>query len=104
MDSAAEVFERHLKALAAGDVDALVRDYAEDAVFISGPKPLRGRDAIEKMFMGIAANPPEIVEDARVVEGDVAYITWHNDRVAFGTDTFVIRDGKIVCQTVGMKA
>ena len=104
MDSAADVLERHLKALAAGDVEALIRDYAEDAVMISGPKPLRGRGAIEKMFTAIAANPPQIIEDVRVVEGDVAYITWHNDRVAFGTDTFVIRNGKIVCQTVALKA
>jgi len=102
-NSAAEILERHLKALAAGDLDALMRDYANDAVFISGATVVRGRDALEKMFAGVAANPPKIVEDARAAEGDVAYIAWHNDQVAFGTDTFVIRDGKIVCQTVGMK-
>ena len=65
-NSAADILERHLKALAAGDVDALMSDYADDAVFISGPNPVRGRDALEKMFMGIAGNPPQIVEDVRV--------------------------------------
>jgi len=37
-----------------------------------------------------------------VVEGDLAYITWHTDQVPFGSDTFVIRDGKIVYQTVAV--
>ena len=37
------------------------------------------------------------------VQGDVAYMVWHftNDSVdiELGTDTFLIRDGKIVLQT-----
>jgi hypothetical protein len=44
-----------------------------------------------------------MTEDARAVEGEIAYITWHTDQIAFGTDTFVVRDGKIVAQTVAMK-
>jgi uncharacterized protein (TIGR02246 family) len=100
MTSTAEVLERHMAALAAGDVDALMRDYADDAVMISGPEPIRGRDAIEQMFKRIAAAPPKIEENVRVVEGDVAYVTWRSRHMAFGTDTFVIRDGKILYQTV----
>ena len=66
-------------------------------------QPLRGKAAIEQMFKNIAANPPKIVEDVRVVDGDFAYITWHSDQLPFGTDTFALRDGKIVCQTVAIK-
>jgi uncharacterized protein (TIGR02246 family) len=103
MGTTTDVLDHHLKALAAGDVEELMRDYADDAVLISGSEPLRGKPAIEQMFKNISANPPNIVEDVRVVEGDVAYIVWHNEHMPFGTDTFVLRDGKIVCQTVAFK-
>ncbi len=103
MSSTAEILQRHMNALAAGDVDTLIADYAVDAVMISGAEPVRGRDAIEQVFKAVSANPPKIVEDVRVVEGDFAYITWHSDQIPFGTDTLVVRDGKIVCQTVAFK-
>ena len=103
MASTADILERHMAALAKGDVDALMADYADDAVMISGSDPLRGRDAIQGMFKAISANPPKIVEDVRVIEGDFAYIVWHSDQMPFGTDSFVVRDGKIVCQTVAFK-
>src|SRR3954471_16925679 len=100
MTSTAEILERHMTALAAGDVDALMRDYADDAVFIGGPDPIRGRDGIEQMFKAISANPPQIDEQARGVEGGFAYIPWSSAHMKVGTDTFVVREGKIVCQTV----
>ncbi len=41
------------------------------------------------------------------VEGEVAYIVWHANcasaEVALGTDTFVVRDGKIAVQTFAAK-
>ena len=39
----------------------------------------------------------------REIEGEVAYTVWRGESENFnllmGTDTFIIRDGKIVCQT-----
>jgi uncharacterized protein (TIGR02246 family) len=102
MGGTAEILEHHMAALAAGDVDAIMSDYADDAVLISGTNTLRGREAITQMFKGVAANPPKLHEDVRTVEGDVAYIAWHSDHIAFGTDTFVVRDGRIVYQTVAV--
>ena len=103
MSTTAEILQRHLDALAAGDLEGLLADYADDAVMIGGAEPVRGKDGLRKMFERTTANPPAIVIDLQVVEGDFAYITWHSDRLSFGTDTFVVRDGKIVCQTVGLK-
>ena len=41
--------------------------------------------------------------DRMEIEGDVAYIAWHSANhgadVTLGTDTFVVRDGKIAVQT-----
>ena len=39
---------------------------------------------------------------ATAVEGDVAVVTWRSASVPFGTDTFVLRDGRIAIQTVAM--
>ena len=37
------------------------------------------------------------------IQGEVAYTAWTmGDVVPFGTDTFIIRNGKIQVQTVGM--
>jgi hypothetical protein len=43
----------------------------------------------------------------QVVEGEIAYILWSGSspqcNAPFATDTFVIRDGKIVAQTFAAK-
>jgi hypothetical protein len=45
--------------------------------------------------------------DAEHIAGDIAYIAWRAScataEVALGTDTFVIRNGKIVAQTFAAK-
>jgi hypothetical protein len=45
--------------------------------------------------------------DARRVEGEVAYIIWHakcaSADIVFGTDTFIVRYGKIAVQTFAVK-
>jgi hypothetical protein len=38
-----EVFQHHAEALGAGDLDEIVADYADDAVFITPAAVLRGR-------------------------------------------------------------
>ena len=103
MSTTADILQRHLDALAAGDLEGLLADYADDAVLIVGAEPVRGKDALRNVFARTTANPLKIEEDVRVVDGDYAYITWHSDRLSFGTDTFVVRDGKIVCQTAAVK-
>jgi hypothetical protein len=39
----------------------------------------------------------------QIVEGEIAYIVWLGEsekiKIPFATDTFVVRDGKIVAQT-----
>jgi ketosteroid isomerase-like protein len=104
MSTTLEVLDRHLKALEAADLAAIMDDYADDAVLLMGPQPAVGKAAIEQLFGAITASgPATMTEDARAIEGEIAYITWHTDQIAFGTDTFVVRDGKIVAQTVAMK-
>jgi ketosteroid isomerase-like protein len=94
--------------LGEGDLDGVMSDYAEDAVFISADGVLKGRAAIREMFADLitefADAETEFVMDVQVVADDYAYIVWHADtpetEYEFATDTFVVRDGEIVAQTL----
>jgi ketosteroid isomerase-like protein len=101
-----EVFQHHAEVLIGGDLDGIVADYAEDAVFISPSGVLRGKDGIRQAFAKLLADVPkaEWQVPTQVFEGDVLFIEWSakaaNTFVEDGIDTFVFRDGEIVVQTV----
>jgi hypothetical protein len=105
--STEEVFDRHLQMFGAGDVDGLMADYTEDSFIISPMGVVKGLTALRGFFGQICkefADPKAVFNlESKVIEGEVAYITWSADTSAnsysFGTDTFVIRDGKFVAQT-----
>src|SRR2546429_6230169 len=93
---------RHWQAFGAGDVEAIMADYAEDAVLITPDGPVKGRAEIRSMFVKIfadmfPANSSSLVLTKQIVEGELAYILWSGSSslysAAFATDTFVIRDG-----------
>ncbi len=79
-----EVFAHHGQALAAGDLDEIVLDYAEDSVLISPAGVARGRDGIREVF-------------AKFLEWAAASAI---NRVDDGVDTFLFGDGMIRAQTV----
>ena len=89
-------------------VDAILRDYHEDARFLSEARTYCGKREIRSFFETFLASlPPNAIDRFSLrtlrVEGEVAYITWRvGDDVPLGTDTFVVRDGKIVSQTFAM--
>ena len=47
---AKEVFQHHAEVLIAGDLEGIVSDYADDAVFISPNGVLRGKDGVREGF------------------------------------------------------
>jgi ketosteroid isomerase-like protein len=98
----------HLQAFGVGDVDAVMADYSEDAVLITPDRTLKGHTQIRSLFEQIFANmfPPDSTSlnlAKQVVEGEIAYILWSGSsphyNAPLATDTFVMRDGKIVAQT-----
>ena len=99
---------RHWQAFEAGDIEALMADYAEDAVLITPDGALKGQAQIQSLFVQMFTNmfPPDKTSlnlAKQVVDGEIAYILWSGSsphyNAPFATDTFVIRDGKIVAQT-----
>ena len=96
------ILDHHQAALDAGDLDDLLSDYTEDSVFISNlGGVMKGLEAIRGMFAAAPAGGfPGFEEGLEHVDGDIAFVTWKAEGIALGTDTFVVRDGKIAAQTV----
>ena len=97
------VLDHHQAALDAGDLDGVMEDYTEDSLFVTNlTGEARGLDAIRAVFAGLGGAMPGFELQGEVVDGEVAFIWWKADGFALGTDTFVVRDGKIATQTVGL--
>jgi ketosteroid isomerase-like protein len=106
------VVNHHLQAFVAGDVDEVLGDYTEDSVLMTPDTTITGLDGLRAAFSGLfggifTPGTYTFRMDAMRVEGDVAYIVWHascaDQDVVLGTDTFVVRDGKIATQTYTAK-
>ena len=99
-DDTRAVVERHMAALHAGDIDRVMEDYTDESVFIINLGGVfKGRAAIRPFFEASGAMPG-FTETAAYAEGDAYFVTWTADGVAFGSDTLIVRDGKIALQTV----
>jgi ketosteroid isomerase-like protein len=104
MSDTKAILDHHQAALDAGDVDDLMTDYTEDSVFISNlGGAVKGLDGIRGIFAATSGGMPGFELVAEHIDGDVAFIVWKADNIPFGTDTFVIREGKIATQTVALQ-
>ena len=109
--SASDVLDRHLQSFSEHDVDALVSDYSPDAVLFVPTGPLKGPAAIKPFFEALTAEfrrpGASFTMQHRCVDGEHAYILWSAETAEnwyeFATDTFVVRNGKIVAQSFGAK-
>jgi ketosteroid isomerase-like protein len=106
--SAEAVLNHHLESFGAGDIDETMKDYTDESVLIAPDGTLTGLDDIRAAFAGFYSGlfkpgTYEFTMDRAEVVGDVAYIVWHSVNegveVTLGTDTLVVRDGKIAVQT-----
>jgi ketosteroid isomerase-like protein len=103
------VLDRHWRALCGGDLQAVIADYAEDAVLIAGVTGVvKGRTAIGeimKMFMTgiIPAGSTQFTLSQTLAEGSLGYIVWSAEsgshRIPFSSDTFIVEGGRIALQT-----
>ena len=111
MASTKDVLDHHLKAFDQGDLEGVLSDYASDAVFLTKDGARRGVDAIRPLFEALIAEfeKPGTTFNMKqqLVEGDYAYILWTaktaDNVYELATDTFVVREGKIVAQSFTAK-
>lgn len=101
-----QVWQHHIDAWVARDMDAIVSDYPEDALLIVNNRILRGPEGARKMFTHLFKlfdNGKNRIDPA-IVDGRIIYITWHftpkGGEETYGTDTFVVENGKIMVQTI----
>jgi ketosteroid isomerase-like protein len=107
MTSTTDVINHHLKAFGERDLKGVLSDYAPSAVFFTQNGPLKGVDAIRPLFQAMIAEfgkpGATFTMKQQFIEGDHAYILWTAETAdnvyELGTDTFVVREGKIVAQS-----
>lgn len=99
--STASVIKHHIQALAEGNLDEIMADYCEASVFLTNDNVIEGLDGIRAVFTDAVANGGFAVSmQHELYHDDAAYITWNVPGViALGTDTFIVKDEKIVLQT-----
>ncbi|MEM7541011.1 MAG: nuclear transport factor 2 family protein [Pseudomonadota bacterium] len=108
MASAEEIFDHHLEAFGAGDLNEILTDFTDQTVMIYGDKVWRGVEGARDFFnMWLDDLLPagckfELID--KIATDDMVYITWtaESDNYVFdyGTDTFVMKDDKVWRQTV----
>ena len=107
MASTKDVLNNHLKCFGEGDLNGILSDYASGAVLFTPDGPLKGADAIRPLFQAMIAEfgkpGTAFSMKQQFIEGDYAYILWTAETAdnvyELATDTFVVRDGKIVAQS-----
>ena len=107
MTSTKDVIDHHLSAFAERDLQGVLSDYAPGAIFFTQKGLLKGIDAIRPLFEALIAEfakpGASFNMKQQFVENEHAYILWTAETAdnvyELGTDTFLVRDGKIVAQS-----
>lgn len=103
-----EVVKHHWDAFSHHDLEAVLGDYADDAIFIAPNRTVQGKAALRQMFSkyfsGATNGQAPSFEVKITADGDVGYEHWVSNAgkagAQEGTDAFVVRDGKILFHTV----
>lgn len=101
------VLQNHLSSFMENNLNALMTDYTNDSILITPDTNYTGLEEIEGFFIDLMSHFPKkksIVElDKTVIDDELVYIVWHGKtpslEVSFATDTFIIKNSKILRQT-----
>lgn len=103
----AAVLEDHLRQSREGTLNRdLARNYAEDVVLLTGRGVFHGHGGVSELNGVLQEELPEARYEFvnTLVEGEFAFLEWtaRSERavVKDGVDSYVIREGKIVAQTI----
>lgn len=101
-----EVWHHHIKAWEDRSVGDIVSDYTDESILVLNNQVFKGQEQIAQVFTQLFGIFDAGVNriDTPLVFGRFVYITWHftptTQSEFFGTDTFVIENGKITLQTI----
>jgi hypothetical protein len=102
-----QVLDHHWEAFKNNDLEETMKDYTEESVLITPNATYNGLNEIRNNFVNAFKLFPKdssvFTLDKSIVVKDVGYILWKSKtptfNLTYGTDTFIIRDGKIIRQT-----
>ena len=102
-----EIVDHHWKTFRDNDLEGTLADYTDESVLITPNRIYKGMKEIRENFVSafdvFPKNATTMQLNKSVVQRDVGYILWEANgpkvKLSFGTDTFVIKNGKIVSQT-----
>lgn len=105
--STAKVLQHHWDAFKSNDLEGTMADYTEESILVTPDKTYKGLNEIRENFVkAFAAFPKDSATlqlNKSIVQQDVGYIIWQATtpqfKLTFGTDTFIIQNGKIIRQT-----
>ncbi len=111
MKTTKEVLDNHLTSFGKGDLNGILSDYAPTAILFTPTGPLVGVDAMRPLYEGLIAEfakPGSSFElKHQSIIGEYAYILWTaetaENKYDLVTDTFVVKEGKIVAQSFAAK-
>jgi len=111
MPTTTDVVDQHLKCFGENDLDGVLAGYSSDAVLFLPGRLLKGPAAIKPFFQAFfsefAKPGASFSMRQQSVEGDYAYILWSaetaDNSYEAATDTFIVRNGKIVAQSFAAK-
>jgi len=101
-----KLWEHHINAWDARDLDGIMTEYREDSILIRNNIVFKGLAEIRGVFDGLfhLFDKGNNIIDPVVIEEEVIYFTWHftpnNDHEYDGTDSLVVQNGIIKYQTI----
>jgi hypothetical protein len=106
-DNSRNIITHHLESFRENDLDEVLSDYTNESILITQDATYRGPHEIRHFFKGLMFHFPIHLSnfnlDSIVVSEDLVFIVWTavtpTLEIPLGTDTFIIKDGKIHRQT-----
>jgi predicted SnoaL-like aldol condensation-catalyzing enzyme len=102
-----EIVLHHLNSFVENNIEGVLSDYTNESVLITQAATYSSLEEISAFFIDLNIHFPQqgsnFVLDKIVAKDDLVYIVWHATtpslQVPIGSDTFIIKDGKIYQQT-----
>lgn len=101
------VLDHHWETFVNNDLEGVMEDYSEESILVTPDATYEGLEEIRQNFINafsaFPTNESNLSLNKSIVVKDIGYILWEADvpefNLTYATDSFIIRDGKILRQT-----